>query len=321
MNEFKIINKYFSPLIKKNSGAFNLKDDIFYDKFKKLGVTIDTYIEKKHFINFNKPHLVIKKTLRSSLSDLLCKGIIPKYYFFSVAGNNYHLNKIKLQKINSALKQEQRKFNINLAGGDTTHSNVLTLTYCFIGYSKYLPVLRNNAKLNDDIYITNNIGDSFMGLLALKKKLKLNNSLKKYFINKYYLPNLPNLFSKKISLFANSSIDISDGFLQDLNHILYNSNFSANIFFDKIPISTYLKKFLKKFNKDKINYISKGDDYQILFTASKNNRRRIKKFSRLTKTKVSIVGVITKKKSLKSKPSIKNVAKNVKIQGFLHKFR
>ena len=160
-----------------------------------------------------------------------------------------------------------------------------------------------------------------MGLLALKKKLKLNNSLKKYFINKYYLPNLPNLFSKKISLFANSSIDISDGFLQDLNHILYNSNFSANIFFDKIPISTYLKKFLKKFNKDKINYISKGDDYQILFTASKNNRRRIKKFSRLTKTKVSIVGVITKKKSLKSKPSIKNVAKNVKIQGFLHKFR
>ena len=321
MNEFELINKYFSPLIKKKSGAFKLKDDIYYDKVKKIAITVDTYVEKKHFINFNKPNLVIKKTLRSSLSDLLCKGIIPKYYFLSIAGSKKHLNKKNLRKINLALQQEQKKFNIHLAGGDTVNSNILTFTYSFIGYSNYLPILRSGAKLNDDIYVTNNIGDSFIGLSLLKNTLRLSNTLKKYFIKKYYLPNLPYFFSKKINFFANSSIDISDGFLQDLNHILSSSNFSANVFFDKIPISNNLKILLTKLNKNKVNFISKGDDYQILFTASKTYRGIIKKISSLTKTKISIVGVITKNKSLKSKPNIKNLSKNVKIQGFLHKFR
>ena len=78
MNEFSIIKKYFSDLSKKNKGSFELSDDAFFDFQKKIGISIDTYIERTHFINFKDPDLVIKKALRASISDLICKGINPK---------------------------------------------------------------------------------------------------------------------------------------------------------------------------------------------------------------------------------------------------
>ena len=79
MHEFELIKKYFSKLSNKNKSSFNLNDDVFYDKSKKLVVSIDTYVEGIHFINFVKPDLILKKIIRSSISDLICKGISPKY--------------------------------------------------------------------------------------------------------------------------------------------------------------------------------------------------------------------------------------------------
>ena len=83
MNEFSVIKKYFSNLSKKQIGAFDLSDDIFFDHKKKIAISTDSYVEKTHFLNFKNPELVIKKALRSSISDLVCKGINPKYYFIS----------------------------------------------------------------------------------------------------------------------------------------------------------------------------------------------------------------------------------------------
>ena len=111
MNEFEIIKKYFSKLA-KNKGSFNLKDDIYFDYSKKIAISVDTYIEKIHFIDFKNPDLVIRKCLRSSLSDLICKGIQPKYYFISASGNKKNFIQSKLSKISKALKFEQKKFSI-----------------------------------------------------------------------------------------------------------------------------------------------------------------------------------------------------------------
>ena len=66
---------------------------------------MDTYIEKIHFLDFTKPDLVIKKILRASLSDLLCKGLNPKYYFISASGNKNHFTKSNLIKINKIFKK------------------------------------------------------------------------------------------------------------------------------------------------------------------------------------------------------------------------
>ena len=309
MNEFEIIDKYFSKLTKNNRGSFNLKDDIFYDYNKKIAISVDTYVDKIHFMNFKHPNLVIKKCLRSSLSDLICKGVNPKYYFIASAGNSKHFTKINLSKISKALKSEQKKFSIKLSGGDTTYSNTLSFTFVVIGYSTTLPVLRNGAKLNDDIYITNTVGDAFLGLYIIKKNKKILNH--KYFVNSFYLPNIPYKFGKKMCLFANAAIDISDGLFQDINHLMEKSKFAYDLDLNKIPISVNLTKYIKKNNKKKKSFVSNGDDYQILFTAKKNKSNLIKRIAKKTNTLITKIGVIKKQ----------NIKKTIKNQGYLHKFK
>lgn len=309
MNEFEIIDKYFSKLTKNNRGSFNLKDDIFYDYNKKIAISVDTYVDKIHFMNFKHPNLVIKKCLRSSLSDLICKGVNPKYYFIASAGNSKHFTKINLSKISKALKSEQKKFSIKLSGGDTTYSNTLSFTFVVIGYSTTLPVLRNGAKLNDNIYITNTVGDAFLGLYIIKKNKKILNH--KYFVNSFYLPNIPYKFGKKMCLFANAAIDISDGLFQDINHLMENSKFAYDLDLNKIPISVNLTKYIKKNNKKKKSFVSNGDDYQILFTAKKNKSNLIKRIAKKTNTLITKIGVIKKQ----------NIKKTIKNQGYLHKFK
>ena len=320
MNEFSVIKKYLSNISKNNRGSFDLSDDIFFDYKKKVGISIDSYVEGTHFLNFKNPNLVIKKALRGAISDLVCKGIIPKYYFMSCSGNKKHLTQANLAKIKLALKQEQKKYNIFLAGGDTSYSNRLSITISVVGYSKKSPVLRSGAKVNDDIYITNTIGDAFVGLKLLKDKIKLSKKNSDYFVRRFYLPILPIKFSKKIHLFANSAIDVSDGFFQDLQHILSRSNLSSKIFKNKIPISSYLNSYLIRTKKNKLNFISNGDDYQILFTASKKMRHLIKKISKSTSTKVSIVGIVKNKSIYKNAKSTEEKFNFPKKLGYIHNF-
>ena len=99
MHEFELIKKHFLNLSKKNKSSLNLNDDVFFDKSKQLVVSIDTYVEGVHFIDFKKPELVIKKIIRSSISDLICKGVKPKYYFISGSGNNKSFSSKNLGKI------------------------------------------------------------------------------------------------------------------------------------------------------------------------------------------------------------------------------
>ena len=109
MQEFDLIKNYLSKLAKNNKSALNLNDDVFFDKNKELIISVDTYNEGVHFPNFNNPSLVLKKILRSSLSDLICKGVRPKYYFISGSGNKKTFSKKNLKKISNSLFEEQKK--------------------------------------------------------------------------------------------------------------------------------------------------------------------------------------------------------------------
>ena len=93
MHEFDLIKKYFSKLSKHNKSSLDLNDDVFFDKKKSLVISVDTYNQGTHFLDFKKPKLVIKKIIRSSISDLICKGVLPKYYFVSGSGNKKTFSK------------------------------------------------------------------------------------------------------------------------------------------------------------------------------------------------------------------------------------
>ena len=319
MHEFELIKNYFQKLSKKSPSALDLNDDVFFDKKNRLAVSVDTYVEGNHFIDFKKPELVIKKIIRSSISDLICKGIKPKYYFISGSGNKKSFSKLNLSKISKSLNQEQNKYNIFLSGGDTVFSNKLSFTITSIGFANNI-VYRNKAKINDDIYVSGNLGDSYLGLLILKKKIKLNEKLKKYFTNQYFLPNIQLKLINQINKFANTSIDISDGLLADLDKMINNQKLSYKLFLQNIPISNNLKKILYLKKLSKINYISNGDDYQVLFTASKNKIRIIKKIASNCRVKLTKIGTI---QSYVEKSSIIDGKKRhitLKNKGYFHKF-
>ena len=319
MHEFQLIKNYFSKLSNKNKGSLNLNDDVFFDKSKKLVVSVDTYIEGIHFINFKKPDLVIKKIIRSSISDIICKGVKPKYYFISGSGNNKSFSSVNLKKISNSLKQEQKKYNIFLGGGDTVYSNKLSFTVTSIGFSNKI-IFRNKAKLNDDIYVTGNLGDSFTGLNILKKNIYVNNSLNKYFEKKYYLPNLHLELSNKLLTFANTSIDISDGLIADLEKLINRQKFSYELNLVNVPISRNLEKLLIKKKLDKISYISQGDDYQILFTANSSKSRIINKTAKSLGIKISKIGKICSNLQKSQIIDQKGNKIAVKTKGYSHRF-
>ena len=112
MEELEIINKYFRKLTKNNSSAVQLNDDVFFDKKKGLEISVYAYNEGVHFINFNNPEMVLKKVIRSSISDIICKGVKPKFYFLSASGPKNLFTKSKILKVVRTLKSEQKKFNI-----------------------------------------------------------------------------------------------------------------------------------------------------------------------------------------------------------------
>ena len=319
MHEFDLINNYFLKIAKKNKFALNLNDDVFFDKKRGIVISVDTYIIGTHFFNFKSPDLVIKKILRSSISDLICKGVKPKFYFISGSGNKKTFTRNNLYKISNSLKSEQNKFDIDLCGGDTTISNKLSFTITSMGYSNKI-IYRNKAKLNDDIYVTGNLGDSYLGLISLSNKAKFKNKDKLFFENKYYKPELPLNLTKYLLKFANSSIDISDGLIDDLSKMINRQNLSYHLFEEKIPISKKLSNLIKKKGLNKINLISKGDDYQVLFTANINKARIIQNVSKATGIKITKIGKIVTGNDRSLIFDEKGKQIQAKSKGYIHQF-
>mgnify|MGYP000745762975 FL=1 len=319
MHEFDIIKKYFSNLVKSNKSSLDLNDDVFFDKKKSLVISIDTYNEGVHFFDFKYPELVIKKILRSSISDLICKGVLPKYYFISGSGNKKTFTHKNLSKISNSLKQEQNKYGIFLCGGDTTFSNKLSFSITSVGYSKKI-IYRNKAKFNDDIYVTGNLGDSFIGLKILQKKIKMNRKLQNYFVKNYFKPEIQIKLTKELIKFANSSIDLSDGLIDDLAKMINKQKLSYQLWEEKIPLSKHLLNYLKRNNLKKSNFISNGDDYQILFTAGSDKSRIIQSTSKKLGIKITKIGKIilnNKKSSIITKKGKYLLIKN---SGYKHQF-
>jgi len=319
MNEFLIINKYLKSLSLNNSASLNLSDDIYFDKTKNMAVSMDTYVEDVHFFNSTDPKFFLKKILRSSLSDLYCKGVKPQTYFLSFALNKKYSNHLWLSKVNKILKSEQKKFDISLGGGDTTYSSKLVITITVIGFSKKKIVLRKGSSVNDDIYITGNVGDSFLGLCLIKKKMNFgihNNFFKK----NYYEPNLPTKIFPYLGKIASASIDVSDGLAQDLSHICKLSKCGATVDLSKIPLSFAAQKivFMKKIHlKD---MFSKGDDYQILFTSKIKYRNKISSLSKKLNLRISRIGSTNNDLNINFKYKGKKLKLSATKMGYTHTF-
>jgi len=159
-----------------------------------------------------------------------------------------------------------------------------------------------------------------MGLQILKNKIKVKKKIRDYFVSKYYKPDIQITLAKKLLSFANSSIDISDGLIADLEKMLNSQNLSYQLFIDKIPISKILKKLIKNKNIKKSKLISNGDDYQVLFTADKEKSRIILKTSKILGIKITKIGKINSNKKKSTIIDKKGKQILLKNKGYIHKF-
>ena len=136
----------------------------------------------------------------------------------------------------------------------------------------------------------------------------------------YYEPILPFKIAPYLNKISSSSIDISDGLAQDLQHLCKESNVGAYIDLNLLPLS---KKCTHLINSNKLklkNIFSKGDDYQILFTSNKKNRSKISVLSKKLTTKISRIGVINKNKNIIFKYYNNKFKLKASIMGYKHIF-
>ena len=134
------------------------------------------------------------------------------------------------------------------------------------------------------------------------------------------MPNIKSKLVNHITKFANTSIDISDGLLVDLDKMINSQKLTYKIDLKKIPISNNLNKVLYFKKLSKINYISKGDDYQVLFTANKSSRGIIRKFSSINRIKLTKIGSIQSNNKKSSLSNDKNKIISLKNRGYIHRF-
>jgi thiamine-monophosphate kinase len=159
-----------------------------------------------------------------------------------------------------------------------------------------------------------------MMIFMLINKAKFKNKDKLFFVDKYYKPRLPLNFTKYLLKYANSSIDVSDGLIDDLSKMINRQNLSFHLFENKIPISKNLNNLIKKQKLNKINLISNGDDYQVLFTADLNKSRIIQNASKSTGIKITKIGKIVSGKDRSSIIDEKGKQIRAKSKGYIHKF-
>jgi thiamine-monophosphate kinase len=144
--------------------------------------------------------------------------------------------------------------------------------------------------------------------------------IKSYFVNKYYCPNIQIDLAKTLFKYANTSIDISDGLIADLEKMINRQNLSYKINADEVPISKNLLDLIKIRKLNKLNLISQGDDYQVLFTACPAKARIIRLTSKNLGIKITKIGKITSvsKKSIIADQKGKQIL--IKNKGYTHLF-
>ncbi|MDD5528473.1 MAG: thiamine-phosphate kinase [bacterium] len=301
IGEFEIINKIRKDFPKIGDDCAEI---IILTPGKKLITSTDAFVEGTHFKRqYFSGYDIGYKSFTASVSDIAACGGTPKYGLVALGMPNGDTTFVN--SLYAGIKAVSKKYKVEVIGGDTVLSPFVFVSITVIGETEKF-ITRKGAKAGDIICITGTVGSASAGLTALEKGIKskcTKNQLNPEAHVKEGLLLVP---------YASSMIDISDGLISDLTHILEESKVSAKIFPNKIPIDKEVFKVAKMVGcKAEYFALNGGEDYELLFTLPS----RLLKKAR-GKIKFTEIGEIT---PLNKKPQVMDEKGNIILaKGFDH---
>lgn len=294
-HEFDLITEYFKPLSFVEPNEIGIGDDgavVNCPANHQLVVVTDTLIAGRHFVLDANPYDIAWKSLAVNLSDLAAMGARPAFYSLALTLSARENNPAWLKSFSSGLQDLAQQASIRLIGGDTTQGG-LSITITAQGWvPQGKALLRSKAVAGADIYVSGPLGDGGLGLVNVVQKLVPNAlGYSVQAVEKLNRP-VPRLSLGQALLqqgLSQSAIDISDGFLADLTHILKASNLAAVVDYEALPLSEMTKTWALNTNNPLFG-LNTGDDFELCFVAMPDKENEIQALSKTLGVLLTKVG-------------------------------
>ncbi|HCC12263.1 MAG TPA: thiamine-phosphate kinase, partial [Atlantibacter hermannii] len=272
--EFSLIARYFDRVrSSRRDVETGIGDDCALltvpDK-QTLAISTDTLVSGIHFLPDICPRDLGYKALAVNLSDLAAMGADPAW--LTLALTLPEVDEAWLEAFSDSLFELLNYYDMQLIGGDTTRGP-LSMT---LGIHGFVPngraLKRAGAKPGDWIYVTGTPGDSAAGLAILQNRLTVNNAVQANYLKERHLRPTPRILQgQALRDIASSAIDLSDGLISDLGHILKASDCGAHVALDALPFSDTLRENVTR-EQAELFALTGGEDYELCFTVPELNR-------------------------------------------------
>ena len=296
--EFQIIERFFTYQSFGNWKSQGVGDDcaIIDTGAGRLAVTCDMMALGTHFLPDADPEDVGYKALAVNLSDLAAAGAVPRAFFLSIGLPRRDDG--WLADFSRGLMGLARASGCALLGGDTTrtpevegrHAPVTISITAMGDLPAGMGLTRSGAKPGDDIWISGTVGDAYAALQCRWGHWTVMPDLEPELFARMDRPTPRVSLGQAILGVATAAADISDGLLADLGHILDRSGVSADIEWERIPVSTALQSLTIPRQHEAA--LTGGDDYELVFTAPPVAAERIFEAGLATGTPVTRIGKV-----------------------------
>ena len=294
MGEFDLIAHYFTRPVRR--AALGVGDDCALLRVApgmQLAVSSDMLVAGRHFFEDVDPEHLGHKSLAVNLSDLAACGAKP--LAFTLALSLPKADEPWLKGFAKGLLALADEHEIELVGGDTTHG---PLNICITVFGEVPPgqaLLRSGAKVGDDIWVSGTLGDARLALDAMLGKITLPPDVFSSARKRLECPTPRVALGLALRDIASSALDISDGLLGDLTHILEQSQVGAQINADAALGTMQARKTALVLDSS-IWYqcaLAGGDDYELAFTAPADKRDQVMAAAQSANTAVTRIGSVT----------------------------
>ncbi|MCW5601850.1 thiamine-phosphate kinase [Nitrosomonas sp.] len=300
-SEFDLIRRYFTRPVHR--ATLGIGDDaalIACEPGMDLAISTDTLVADRHFFADTDPGKLGHKALAVNLSDMAAMGATPRWVTLALTlpADQLQCQPNWLEVFMKGFFALANTYQVELIGGDTT-CGPLNIGIQIIGEVAQGKALRRSAALpGDDIWVSGQLGDAAMALAHLQRRIALDPAELAACLPALLTPTARVELGQQLIDLARSAIDISDGLLADLGHILECSHTAATVYLAKIPSSTVVKKHMATaLAVDCL--LAGGDDYELCFTAPESKRAEIMQLAQQLTIPLSCIGKITEGEGLR----------------------